>query len=350
MSKKPKIFQGLHNIAGAPTMFAKGLRASGYDATSVCYGTGSFDFPVDIPLKNDSDAQRKQQGKKLFLQALRDYDLFHFHFGESLLGANLKDVKWLKLFGKKVFFHFHGCDLRDSKVMHSYPYSGCLNCWPVACSANRDHAVNIARKYADGIFVSTPDLIEFMPEAELVLQPMDPIYLQDIVKKAPDLVWPTPSKPIRIFHAPSHRQMKGTSYLIEAVKQLKKKYKITLEIAEGIPNAEILKKFGKAHIVVDQLLAGSYGTFTAEAMASARPVITYVREDLFSKYPKKPPILSAHIDNITEVLESAIKNKTKTLKMAKAGQKYVLKHHSATAITNQLITAYGLDNASFDDN
>jgi len=76
--------------------------------------------------------------------------------------------------GRRVFFHFCGCDIRDSKhVIATYDYSACKTCWPQLCSPNRPRALDIARRFADGVFVSTPDLLEFMPGSTLLPQPIE---------------------------------------------------------------------------------------------------------------------------------------------------------------------------------
>ena len=39
------------------------------------------------------------------------YDVFHFYYGESLLAAR-RDVPMLRRLGKRIIFHFLGCDIR----------------------------------------------------------------------------------------------------------------------------------------------------------------------------------------------------------------------------------------------
>ncbi len=162
-----RVFHGPNNIAGAAGALARAQRELGVDSTSVCFGTGTYDYEVDRQLEPGLGARLR------LLAMAKDFDIFHFYFGESLIGSRLIDVPWLQRAGKKVFFYFCGCDIRDSKaVIDRHEISACAACWPMGCSANRDEASAMAER-ADGVFVSTPDLLEFTPGATLLLQPVE---------------------------------------------------------------------------------------------------------------------------------------------------------------------------------
>ena len=62
------------------------------------------------------------------LRASRDYDLFHFHFAESLLPRNL-DLMALRALRKPVVMHFWGSDIRIAKtaVKHNEWATECLS-------------------------------------------------------------------------------------------------------------------------------------------------------------------------------------------------------------------------------
>ena len=86
---------------------AQAERDRDYRSKAVCFADGPYKRSVDQVIDGLSPT--------LFLNALKSYDIFNFHFGSSFFGQSLKDVRLLKLAGKKVLMHFHGCDIRDSQ-------------------------------------------------------------------------------------------------------------------------------------------------------------------------------------------------------------------------------------------
>ncbi len=82
-----------------------------------------------------------------------------------------------------------------------------------------------------------------------------------------------PSRPVVVFHAPNHRELKGTRFLIAACEELKAEGEpIELHLAEKVPNAEVRRRLAEADIVADQFIVGWYAFFAIEAMATAKPV------------------------------------------------------------------------------
>src|SRR3972149_765645 len=94
----------------------------------------TMSFALCTPLISLSGTQRFL----FFLKCLRNYDVFHFH-AESIFAAEFKDIPLLRKLGKKVIFHFHGSEIRG-KSMHP------------------------RIKKADARLVSSPDLLEFVPD------------------------------------------------------------------------------------------------------------------------------------------------------------------------------------------
>ena len=100
---------------------------------------------------------------------------------------------------------------------------------------------------------------------------------------------PRAADPLRILHAPTDREIKGTRYVLAAVERLKAAgYPVALQVLEGIPYAEVPAFVATADIVVDQLMIGAYGTFAVEAMATGRPVVCRIRDDLRAALSRRP--------------------------------------------------------------
>ena len=138
-----------------------------------------------------------------------------------------------------------------------------------------------------------------------------------------------------IVHAPNHRMLKGTEFLIDAVKSLKKEgYKIDFIILERMENNDVLKTIRSADIFVDQLVMGYYGLAAIEGMASGVPVICNLENreitNVFRRYSflNECPIVSATPETIADTLRVLITHAKLREELGRAGRHYVEKYHS----------------------
>jgi glycosyltransferase involved in cell wall biosynthesis len=144
----------------------------------------------------------------------------------------------------------------------------------------------------------------------------------------------------KVFHAPNHKSIKGTSYLINAVEELKDDgYKIELIMCEKVSNKEILNTINSVDIVADQFVVGWYAMFALEAMSMGKPVMCYLRDDLIELYTKanliknnEIPIINTNVLNIKEKIIWAYNNKKTLDKLGEKSKLYVKKHHSLSYI------------------
>jgi glycosyltransferase involved in cell wall biosynthesis len=272
-----------------------------------------------------------------FLKAIAKYDIFHFHFGHTLL-PRFYDVFLLKFFRKKIFFHYHGCDIKDRDYLFiKDKYSACRTCNPIKCNKNIKESKAIAKKYADGVFLGTPDLIEFYPQG-VWLPP--PIHIDEI-EKASEGIAVSECEKIRILHAPSEPELKGTEYVLKAVEELKKEgLPIELILVQNMPWQEALKIFKTADIAIDQFRMGAYGHFAAECMALKKPVICYIREDVKRYYPTDLPIIISTGDALAATIRTLIADRERIKRIGNESYDYVKKYHDPEAIAQMTIKFY----------
>src|SRR5688500_781682 len=287
--RKPRILHAPSNIAGIAGLLACAQRDLGYDATSVEYVWHEYKFGADRTLGLSRDANPAVKLAKVgrfALEALRRYDVFHFYFGNTLFPYPFPDLPVLRALGKKIVFHFCGCDVRQrTTTLAKYEVSGCHECVSLVCLGKRhpDPA------WADVSIVSTPDLLEFVPGATLMPGPVD---LTRWTPRPPRTVPISRDDPVRVLHAPSDREIKGTRYLLDALERLKGEgYPLELLMLEGVPHEQVVEYCGQADIAVDQLMIGAYGTVAIEMMAKGVPVVCRIRDDLRHHYPDDLPIV-----------------------------------------------------------
>jgi glycosyltransferase involved in cell wall biosynthesis len=145
---------------------------------------------------------------------------------------------------------------------------------------------------------------------------------------------------LKIFHAPNHKNLKGSYHLIQAVDELKKEgYKIELTLMEKVSNEEILDAICAADIIVDQLIIGWYGMFALEAMALGKPVICFIEENFEKLYISagllehdELPVIKSSVFDIKNTLKNILKSKIDIYAIGEKSKAFVEKNHSIEAI------------------
>ncbi len=351
--KKPRILHAPTNIAGIAGLLARAERDLGYDATSVQYVAHKYDFGTDrtLNLARNSNPIKKVATTGLFaLDALRKYDVFHLYFGNTLFPHPYPDLPLMKALGKKIVFHFCGCEVRRRDItLEKYAVSGCHECVSLVC-LKKHHP---DPKWADATLVSTPDLLEFVPGAILMPGPVD---LGRWTPRPPRTTLISADDPIRILHAPSDREIKGTRHLLAAVERLKAAgYPVELMLLEGVPHNEVAEYCNRADIAVDQLMIGAYGTVSIEMMAKGVPVVCRIREDLRGYYPEDLPVVSAEPfvggestggagegRDVYDVLEELVKEPEKWAELGRRGIEYVTREHEMHRVAERVLPLYGV--------
>jgi glycosyltransferase involved in cell wall biosynthesis len=335
-----RILHAPTNIAGIAGFLAHAQRDLGFDATSVQYVPHRYGYRADRTLGLDRKAGFVRKAAlvgRFALQAFRRYDVFHFYFGYTLFPYLFPDLPVLRALGKRVVFHFCGCDVRDrAETLRKYETSVCMECSAPTCLRKRNPDLSLA----DVLLVSTPDLLEFVPGATLVPGPID---LARWTPRPPRTTPISAADPLRVVHAPSDREKKGTRHVIGAVERLVRAgYPVELMLVEGVPHDEVARRCARADIGVDQLLSGTYGTAAVEMMATGLPVVCRIRDDLRPRYPADLPLVSAGPHDVFEALESLIRDPDRRAALGRQGVAYVRREHEMHVVASRVLAGYGI--------
>ncbi len=144
---------------------------------------------------------------------------------------------------------------------------------------------------------------------------------------------------VYILHAPNHRYLKGTEYVLASIDALKAQgLKVELILAEKMPNEKIRELLQeKVDILAEQFVFCSYALSAIEAMAAGVAVVTNLEEEHYTRgmrrysYLDECPVLSADIENLTTRLKALVVNPALREELGKASRKYVEKYHSDKA-------------------
>ncbi len=359
-------------VGGNPYGLACAERALGLESRAITVQQNYLAYPMDevLLLPTASKLQVEFGRWRLLWRALRQYDLIHFNFGQTILpmrttaGAfsgsalaplyrlyagltSLRELPLFRMSGKGLVVTYQGDDARQGDYCRAHfdiciaQEDGVDYYTPESDAAKRRQIAQFDR-YADRIFYLNPDLgwvlperARFMPYANVNLQAWQPRPTQK----------PTSERPV-VLHAPSHQGAKGTRYILEAVQRLQaEQIPFEFRLVENLAHERVRPFYEQADLLVDQLLAGWYGGLAVEMMALGKPVICYLREGDLKFIPpamrEALPIINARPDTIYTVLKEWLTTRRQELpELGRRSRAYVEQWHDPMKIAAMLKTEY----------
>jgi glycosyltransferase involved in cell wall biosynthesis len=299
------------NTAGVPWTNAEALRRRGVDARLVVFERYKLHPEADWSLEAPSNSlllSRQARQWAALARLLPRTDVFHFHFGLTLVPQSLQ-FPILRAARRKSVMHYLGSDIRGKT--------------PEQLASGRK---------ADAQVVGSYDAIRWVPEAEVIPPGVD---LASIRPEPPS----HRARPL-IVHAPSSRRRKGTEHVLAAVEGLN----ADLDLVEGLRHDEAFERYRAADVVVDQLNAGWYGLFAIEAMALGKPVVTFLHEEAVRRteeaFGTHVPIVSATADTLREALRPLVADPARRHELGAASRAYVEQVHDVERVADRLLDLY----------
>lgn len=197
--------------------------------------------------------------------------------------------------------------------------------------------------------VSTIDLLDDAPTASWLPAPFDVEEIGRYRSERPA------GRRIRLGHAPTNRQGKGTEVILAALDRLSEKHNIEVDLIEGAPWVECLQRKGRCDIFIDQLTLG-YGNNAIEAWAMGIPVVSGFAEpsdrDRFlrvarakeapfmdaSAHPSAGPL--ARIEAVMSAIERLIDDPALRIHYGERGLMYVQRWHAERKVAERLAALY----------
>jgi hypothetical protein len=360
-------------VGGLPGELARAERALGADSWAAAFEPSVYEYAIDEVLYPTPTGRLTREWRRwgLLRRALTRFDVVHFNFGRTIMPDRtfdvagqgrvgrfvrrlyaglfeLADVGLLKRMGKAVFVTFQGDDLRQGTFCERHFGPEFVKELPPGYySADTDarkqrRASRLARK-ADGLYAVNPDLMYLLPESARFL-PYGHIDPRNWSYTAPP---PVPDEGPLVLHAPTHREVKGTRFVLDAVTRLKSEgVKFRFQLVEGLPRTEARRLFEQAHLLIDQLWLGWYGGLAVELMALGRPVICNIRADGLKFLPPGMaddlPIIPAEPVSLVEVLRDWLTARRGELaRRGEDSRRFVEKWHDPRDVARGLLADYG---------
>lgn len=256
-------------------------------------------------------------------------------------GDVLAQIRRLEHAGIRVALLWHGSDIRlpsihaaaetDSPFAHGYPDTEVLE---RIASANQELGA------AAGVvqFVSTPDLLAFVPGAHWLPVVVD----ADGWAAAAGTPALTRARPV-VVHAPSRAGLKGGERVSAAMRALEAEGLIEYRELHGVPAAQMPALYGDADIVLDQFLIGSYGVAACEALAAGRLVVGHVADEVRSAVRsasgQELPIVQSWVAELGDVVSELVSDRAGSAAKAAAGVGFVRAVHDG-ALSAQVLRGF----------
>lgn len=280
-------------------------------------------------------------------QARKNFDVFHFNFGSSLidfrrLHLHLIDLPFFKKRGK-IVVTYNGCDARQKyPTIQRVSFSACHrgDCYGGICKDGMRDEMKRTRigkfdKYANAIFAVNPDLLYFLPKRTKFLPYA--IADWDDIETLPNRMI---GKRLKIVHSPTNRVAKGSEMIIQTLERLKRRYGDCIEVilVEGLPYQKARKVYAEANLAIDQILIGWYGGFAVEMMKMGKPVLSFIRKEDLRFIPEEmakdcqEALVLVEPETLEERVSELVENPDLLLKYRKAGLDYVYKWHDPSFV------------------
>jgi len=348
------------NIAGNSWGLSQGEKKIGLESEVLVFGTNYLSYPADkiisVP-KNPLFRIPVYLGKSLyfFLNYRTKYDIFHFDFGSSFLDYPRIMSAWdLPYYPSKtkLFVTYNGCDARQKyPTMKRAAIAACHNpkCYGGMCNSGRWDLIRKKKMakfalYTNHMFAVNPDLLWFLPNDKASFLPYTvPNWYEEIEKPSFSI-----RRKLRIVHAPTNREAKGSEIILKALHNLESKFPNAIEtvLVEGKSHTEATAIYKNADLIVDQILIGWYGGLAVEVMRMGKPVAVYIREEDLHFIPQgmRKDIDDAFIriqpNTIEEVLTKYISDRKALREKAENAYDYVYKWHDPVKIALQVKEYY----------
>ena len=308
---------------------------------SLWFYTNKFDV-IPPRFMTDNDFFKLFISYYLFFRSIYKYKILYFYFNGCFFRRNSL-LMYLEPFIYKIakiktVILAYGMDVQDQRITKSILYKDAyISDYPDFRFYNNEVSkkINLWQKYGDFILAGC-DWVKYLFYWDDVIVSHFTVDFEKLEKEKKKSV---PKKfdkenPLKIVHAPNHRNLKGTDFFLSEVKKLKSEgYFIELEIIEGISNSEVIKKITNSDIVLDQLVIGWYAVFSIEGMALSKCVMCYLEDELLDFYKikgliKDIPIVNINFKNFSKKVIELYNNPSKLQEIGKKLRNYGKANHS----------------------
>jgi len=364
----PRIFIGLRELSGYYHHLKRGFDELGVDSVFVNLSGHPFHYGDDRnpPLINRINKAAQALGKRfftnfalrllwigvfqnllglaLFFWALCRFDVFIF--GSNSTFFYFLDLPLLRLFKKKIIYVFHGSESRpvylNGYVLDDKRTAGIAT--GIVLARIQKTIISIIERYAD-YCISIPPQAHFHEKPVISWLRMGvphDIKEMEARQQGGDGESGRGTR-VRILHAPSKPEPKGTPVIRRVVASLKEKgYEIDYVEISGRPNTEVLEELRRCDFVIDEIYSDTpMAVFATEAAFAGRPSVvgSYYAEDIYNDLPARfvPPSAFCHPDRLADTVEELVRNAPYRQQMGTEAKRFVSSRWAAAKVAERYL-------------
>ncbi|MDD5679967.1 MAG: hypothetical protein PHI59_01855 [Candidatus Omnitrophica bacterium] len=329
-----------------PFFMVRQLKASGrkvdYMAIGASAGWDSCDYHVQYSM---IPFIRIFQEMRWFWTVAARYEIVHYHF-IATLGYSGWDLPVLKQMGRRIVMHFRGCDIRERKKnMELNPeFNICQKCdyyipyeKKYGCEVSRiNRRRQLAKRYGDAFLVTTPDLMDFMPQA-MYLPLFAPV--AEVNEKNPRSK--IGGSAITLVHVTNHPGIEGSDEIDTVVRGLKEDgFDVKLTRLSGVSYDKVLEAYANSDLSVGKLKMGYYANAQIESMYCGTPAITFVHPRFMTDDLLDSGFIFTPITKLRQTLEDLLKCPDKIEKKKLIARESILRLHDNKVLAERLLKLY----------
>lgn len=144
-----------------------------------------------------------------------------------------------------------------------------------------------------------------------------------------------PPGPLVIGHAPTNRRAKGSELILAAVQSLSHEFPLRLELIEGVPHAEAMRRKAECDIFIDNLGELGYGVNAIEALALGISTCTSLMPGFSARYPDHG-FVEITAQNLLDKLRWLCRHPEERIRLGRRGRAWALAHHSAEQVVQHV--------------
>lgn len=310
---------------------AASVRADGRRASN------AFAHPVDIRLTQQVQLRGMRPYRAFALQATHVLaESGRAILDDVLHRTILDDLPALTDAGVRTAVVLHGSEIRDlrrhAELCPDSPFAGE---WDERWQRMQQRVEEVQallpalREQGVPILVSTPDLLEHVPEATWL-----PIVVGvgSFATQEPPL---RRERPV-VLHAPSNARLKGTAVVDDVLGELHDAGRLTYRRLEGVRHDAMPAAIADADVVIDQIVLGNPGVLLAETMAAGRVAVAHlsdgVRAAMQAADPAReaPPVIEADPQSLRDAVVGILEDRESAASFAARGPSWVARNHDGT--------------------
>jgi len=361
LGKRERIFIGLLEVAGYAHKLGLGFEGLGHKVSVCClddafsYSLKGHNWAIALYRRLKRRIQQPRHSRLrstslragmafckvwLFLRAISTNEVFIFLSSVSFF--HYHDLPILRLFGKKIIFVFLGSDSRPWYLNGSVVTKarGIPLQEVMKRVVAQKRAIKIIERYSD-IMVDHP------PAGQLHERPFISFLRMGFPMRLPlDLkpITDDSSGSIRIVHAPSFPEAKGSDYFAYCIEALKREgYHIEYVVVKGLSNEKVLAELAKCDLVLDELYSDSpLAGLASEAAFLGKPAIvgSYTkREQLGIPNELIPPSAFVHPEKIDAEIRRLCDSKETRERLGEKAREFVTTQWAPEQVAERFLVA-----------